>query len=74
MYEISYNEYLAEGKRPETRLMSIIPKRIALYLSGPLAVSAGYTFVGCLDILNIEKKQAYRVGAYEFKDSPAYYE
>lgn len=73
-YEFSYNEYLAEGKRPETRLISIIPKRIALYLSGTPAVSAGYTAIGCLDILNTDKQQAYRVGVYEFKDSPAYYE
>ena len=73
-YEFSYNEYLAEDKLPEARLLAIIPKRIALYVSGAPAVSAGYTSVGCLDVLNIEKQQAYRVGVYEYKDSPAYYE
>jgi general stress protein 26 len=73
-FEFSYNEYLADGKNAEVRLISIMPRRIALYLSGEPAISAGYTSVGCLDILNTEKQQAYRVGVYEYKDSPAYYE
>ncbi len=73
-FEFSYNEYLAAGKNAEVQLLSINPTRVTLYVSGAQAVSAGYTAVGCLDILNIEKQQAYRVGVYEYKDSPAYYE
>ena len=73
-FEISYNKYLAEGKHPEVKLISITPRRVTLYVSGPPAISAGYTFVGYMDILNIEKQQAHRIGVYEYKDSPAYYE
>ena len=73
-FEFSYNEYLADGKNVDVRLISIIPKRVTVYVSGALAVSAGYTAVGCLDIVNVEKHQAYRVGVYEYKESPAYYE
>jgi general stress protein 26 len=73
-FKISYNEYLAEGKHAEVQLISITPRRATLYVSGPPAISAGYTFVGYLDILNIEKKQAHRIGVYEYKDSTAYSE
>jgi len=73
-FEFSYNEYLAEGKNISVTLISIAPRRATLYVGGAPAISAGYTAVGYLDILSIDKQKAYRIGGNEYKDSSAYYE
>lgn len=57
-------------KRPDVRVIEVVPKRIALYTSGDM-VSGAEPYI---DILNTVKEEAHRVTRSAASDAPAYRE
>ncbi|MBN2239438.1 MAG: pyridoxamine 5'-phosphate oxidase family protein [Dehalococcoidales bacterium] len=70
-YEVACRDYFP---RADCKLIAIIPKKITLYVAGPSAEKAGYSFSGYFDILNVEKQTAHRVPIWDVGESTAYYD
>ena len=68
-YEVACRDYFP---RSDCRLIEITPKKITLYVGGPPSESAGYTFSGYFDILNIDKQHAQRVSIWDVWESTEY--
>jgi len=69
VYEVAYRDYFS---RSDCKLIAIIPKKITLYVGGPPAEKAGYSFSGYFDILNVEKQTAQRVSIWDVGESTEY--
>jgi general stress protein 26 len=70
-YEVACRDYFP---RSDCSLIAISPNKITLYIGGSPAESAGYSFSGYFDILNVKKRTAHRVSIWDVDESSAYNE
>jgi general stress protein 26 len=70
-YEVACRDYFP---RSDCRLIAITPQKITLYIGGPPAESAGYSFSGYFDIINIEGRTAHRISIWDAGESSVYNE